>query len=283
MDEAKSILKALDVPVTEQQSPIRFYKLANATASDVLETIRALEGESTAPAAGDQKPLTAVPAAGATPSNPSSPASPSAAQGNSTALPGGTSGLSGSYSGQTTVSPGSLTLSGGLTGNGQNGIGIPGAVGTSQTPTATPQPTGLRTKNANVAADPNTNTIIVMAEPTVQKMYEQLIRTLDKRRPQVLIEATVVSINTTNGYTFGVELAGNSKPGKTSVVTFSSFGFSTPNPLTGALALTPGVGFNGAVIGSDVAEVILRACIPPAGQRSPRLRASWSTITRPAR
>ncbi len=42
-------------------------------------------------------------------------------------------------------------------------------------------------------------------------------------------------------------------------MTFSSFGFSTPNPLTGALALTPGVGFNGAVIGSDLADVIVRA------------------------
>jgi len=51
-----------------------------------------------------------------------------------------------------------------------------------------------------VTADPNTNSIIVIAPPDVQRLYEQLIRTLDKRRPQVLIECTIVTIDTTGNF-----------------------------------------------------------------------------------
>ena len=38
--------------MAEEQSPIRFYKLANTTAAEVLTTIRSLEGEQTIGAAG---------------------------------------------------------------------------------------------------------------------------------------------------------------------------------------------------------------------------------------
>src|SRR5205823_6573691 len=117
-----------------------------------------------------------------------------------------------------------------------------------------------RSANATVAADANTNTLIVIAEPPVQRLYEQLIRALDKRRPQVLVEATIVTLDTSHGFQFGVELSGHSKPGgKDQAITFSSFGLSTPNPTTGQLTLLPGTGFNGALISSDLADVIVRA------------------------
>src|SRR6185437_5939718 len=40
MADAREIVKSLDNAIAEEQSPIRFYKLANATAADVLTTIR---------------------------------------------------------------------------------------------------------------------------------------------------------------------------------------------------------------------------------------------------
>jgi type II secretory pathway component GspD/PulD (secretin) len=43
------------------------------------------------------------------------------------------------------------------------------------------------------------------------------------------------------------------------VITFSSFGLSTPDPTTGRLKLIPGLGFNGALISTDIADVVLRA------------------------
>src|SRR6185503_542429 len=65
----------------------------------------------------------------------------------------------------------------------------------------------IRTRQARITADPNTNTIIVVAPPGVQALYEQLIRQLDKRRPQVLIECTVVTIDTSGNFQLGVEFS----------------------------------------------------------------------------
>ena len=93
----------------------------------------------------------------------------------------------------------------------------------------------------------------------------------------MLIEATVVTLDTSNRFSFGVEMSATPRPGgKNQVVTFSNFGLSTPNPNTGQLALMPGVGFNGAVISADIAEVIIHALSTTSRARitsSPR--ASW--------
>ncbi len=53
VEEARRIAGMLDVAIPQEQSPVRFYKLANATALDVLETIRSLEGDD--PAAPTQR------------------------------------------------------------------------------------------------------------------------------------------------------------------------------------------------------------------------------------
>ncbi|HWE00778.1 MAG TPA: secretin N-terminal domain-containing protein [Tepidisphaeraceae bacterium] len=252
-EEARAIVKALDVPVSPQQSPIRFYKLANATASDVLQTIQALEGDSTT---SENKPPAAAPQAANAVQTASPAGFPSASSAGTPTAPGGFGGNAPNPGGGISALP-QGPGTGAVPGPNANSLGVPGAIGVAQS--SSPAPSGFKTKNASIAADPNTNTIIVLADPAVQTMYEQLIKSLDKRRPQVLIEATIISLDTSHGFTYGVELSGNSKPGKSQAVTFSSFGFSTPNPMTGALALLPGNGFNGAVIASDVADVIVRA------------------------
>ncbi len=207
IEEARNVVAALDVPVTEQQSPIHFYKLANATAADVLETIRALEGE----AAAEQKP-----AAANAPSQNTSAISP---QGTGT-LPGATPAPASKPAAR--HRPAAFQPAARAVFRNPAWALPPPARAASASPAASEPPPPLprrrlpasALRNANVAADPNTNTIIVVAEPTVQKQYEQIIRSLDKRRPQVLIEATIVSLDTSHGFTFGVEISGNSQPGK---------------------------------------------------------------------
>jgi general secretion pathway protein D len=231
VDEAASVTESLDVPVTEQQSPVRFYKLANATAADVLDTLRSLEGDDTSSQPSAPPPAAATVQAAATP-----PATPVA--GEPQALPGES------------------------TEGGANGIGslIPHADLSGAAATAVAAPSAIHSRRATIAADINTNTLIVIAEPAVQKLYEQLIRTLDKRRAQVLIEATIVTLDTSHGFQLGVELSGHSRPGANdNVITFSNFGLSTPNPTTGQLTLIPGMGFNGALISTDLADMIIQA------------------------
>ncbi|MDO5554799.1 MAG: hypothetical protein Q4G68_13660 [Planctomycetia bacterium] len=98
-----------------------------------------------------------------------------------------------------------------------------------------------------------------MAEPQIQEHYATLIKFLDRQNPQVLIEAKIVTIDTSNDFMLGVEISGGDRTGIKKIFGFSSFGLSTPDPVTGALALIPGVGFNGTLVDPDTADVIVRA------------------------
>ncbi|MEM0924522.1 MAG: secretin N-terminal domain-containing protein [Planctomycetota bacterium] len=112
---------------------------------------------------------------------------------------------------------------------------------------------------ANVTVDVHTNTIIVVAKPEVQRIYAKLIESLDKRRPQVLLEAKVIIIDTSDNYSLGVEISGGDSEGSRRLFSFSSFGLSTVEPTTGALGIIPGVGFNGTLVDPTTADVVVRA------------------------
>lgn len=129
---------------------------------------------------------------------------------------------------------------------------------------------------SRVLADRNTNTIIVIAEPSIQRLYEKLIQKLDCRRPQVLIEVTLVALDTSGGFSFGVDVSTTKKSlkGDGDYLVFNSFGLSEVNSDTGSLEMIPGVGFNGAVLGADMGDVVLKALQSEAKARvlsAPRL------------
>ena len=113
--------------------------------------------------------------------------------------------------------------------------------------------------DAQVTVDINTNTIIVVAKPEVQRIYASLIEQLDERRPQVLIEAKVVIVDTSKDFTLGVEVSGGDRTGGKRSFAFTSFGFSEVNPVNGALQITPGLGFNGTLVDPSTADVVVRA------------------------
>jgi general secretion pathway protein D len=110
-----------------------------------------------------------------------------------------------------------------------------------------------------VTADLNTNTIIVIAPDAIQEMYAKLIKELDKRRPQVLVEVTMVTLDKTDSLNLGIELLNAGTIGAADYLMFSSFGLSTPDITTGSLALNPGTGFNGTVINAGAFSAVVRA------------------------
>ncbi len=119
-----------------------------------------------------------------------------------------------------------------------------------------------RTKDAIVTADPNTNTIIVVAPPAIQQVYRQLIDMLDKRRPQVMIEVTLVTLDTSNGFSLGVEFSGTGAVGGGgggNHLTFSAFGLSEVDADSGALTIRPGAGFNAVLLNPDCINVVIKA------------------------
>lgn len=230
----------LDTPRTQVNSPIRFYRLKNANAAEVLATLRSLAPEATGAGVG---------AAG------------SFADGE-----GGAFGLSANDSAglgdragpipsglRTGRDAGYDARRSGVGDRRDDGLGSgDGRDGRNQAIR------GVKTDDATITADLNTNSIIVVADAEVQGFYVKLIDELDERRPQVMIEATLVTLDTSDNFTLGVDIVGGDRTGSRQTFALSSFGLSQLNGNTG-LDLVPGVGFNGAVLDADIADIILRA------------------------
>ena len=248
--DAIRVAQSIDVDVPSESAPIRFYKLTNATAADVLDTIRELQGK---PRLGGGKSDAAARASA------TDGVAPRAESAYSTSGVPGQSSPDGGAPTRGLIAAPAMTPAGGSSSSSSSTDASrstsPGAF-TASTADASALAGG---DLPGVTADANTNTIIVMGGPEVQNRYLQLITQLDKRRPQVLLEATIVTLDTTNQFRFGVELAGRSAGGGKRVITFSQFGLSTVDANTGRLSLEPGLGFNGAIVGSDVADVIVQA------------------------
>ena len=271
--QLQSLVDELDQPLESADSPLQFYKLKNASAIDVLYSLLALQD-----AYGTGLPYGAgVPYGGYSPF------------GGMPVYPGGYPGAYAPLGGTASPFLGAGRLGGMATDPGQ----IPGqSVPTTRLP-LTPGENGvdMRPDNlvedvnplaaplsstmglqmggfggvatlpggARVSADPSTNSIIVVAPASVQPMYAKLIESLDQRRPQVLIEAKIVAINTTDNYSLGVEVSMGDRSGESRLFKFTSFGLSEVDPVTGALEIIPSLGFNGTLVDPDVADVVVKA------------------------
>jgi len=242
-EQIAALGKRLNIPTKQKQSPIRFFKLNNTTVDEVMTTLNALrQGSAFAPQQrerdalrrtlpGSQETSNHIGGAIQLPLRPNEP------------LPQLTPDVSPTDAAATPVlSPAEATL-----GTGSQNVGPMSMMN------------ALLDTDVRITADTKTNTIIVIAEPQVQEHYETLIKFLDRRSPQVLIEAKIVTIDTSNEFMLGVEVGGGDRTGIKKLFGFSSFGLSSVDPVTGALALIPGVGFNGTLVDPDTADVIVRA------------------------
>jgi general secretion pathway protein D len=249
-------VKELDVPVTAEQSPIRFYKLKNTKATDVLATISGLVGEGEGGQRGDSTSTTGDQGTGGGQTGTLGFPSTRPSSGSMNVAPATSGTLTGNSStpatlnetGNTAPAPESSSL---LSPAQAYGEQLPGQ-----------QQAGIsavRTANATVAADINTNSIIVIAPPNMQQIYEQLIAKLDQRRPQVQIECTIVTLDTSDGYSYGVDVAIAGGSGSGSIITFGSFGVSTVNPTTPSLTPVASRGGTFALLNPAVADVVIRA------------------------
>lgn len=76
----------------------------------------------------------------------------------------------------------------------------------------------------SIVADTDRNQIIIRATARQQLEFERLIRDLDQRQPQVYIEAQIVSVTTTDDFTWTVETQINAGQ----FLIFSNFGLTAP-------------------------------------------------------
>lgn len=288
--QVAKLIAELDTAVDTNESPIQFYKLKNASAIDVLYSLLALqEAYGTGGFAGNASGSFYAPfgggnfqgngfngfPGGAFPNNMQGnrgglnvtplPLAPSGDNRdplvqptqNPLARPTAAAGPGAGFTGAANVAQGGSQFaggqSGGFGGGGFGGGGFGGGGGGNAGGVAT-LPGGAR-----VSADISTNSLIVYAPSSVQLLYAKLIESLDQRRPQVLIEAQVIAVDTSDNYTLGVEVSAGDRVGSKRLFKFTSFGLSEVNRDTGALRIVPGLGFNGTLIDPEVADVVVRA------------------------
>ena len=82
-----------------------------------------------------------------------------------------------------------------------------------------------------VAYDQGSNTLVISASPEVQASLEEIIRRLDQRRPQVLVEAIIVEISDTAAKELGVQFALGGIDGSTVPLISSNFSRQAGNLL----------------------------------------------------
>ena len=107
----------------------------------------------------------------------------------------------------------------------------------SAAPAAAPTPGSQR---ANLARYPGANALIISADPETQRMLAEVIRQLDVRREQVLVEAIVVEVSDGTAQRLGVQTILGSQGGN---VPFAATNYSNTGP--NILALT------GAIVGEN--------------------------------
>jgi type II secretory pathway component GspD/PulD (secretin) len=273
--QIEKLVLELDQPVDSEASPIRFYKLKNATAIEVLYSLLALQEaagiggvQQAGLAAGSFGTLGGANVGGVVPAMGAS-VNPQTGMplGNTNLSAGGemmgeaslglvgqnlANNLSSSRIGNQNAALGGLVPGGMVAGaGGMVGGGMMGGFGGASVASL---PGGAR-----VSADVATNSLIVFAPSNVQSMYEKLIRSLDQRRPQVLIQAEIVAVDTSDNFALGVEISAGDRQGSKRLFQFTSFGLSEVDPITGALTVNPALGFNGVLVDPDVADVIVQA------------------------
>lgn len=96
----------------------------------------------------------------------------------------------------------------------------PSATATANASAATPNTTGASTQNegstkptVQIIAEPNTNSIIINAPASVIRILRSVIRQVDIRPAQILIEALVAEVNEADVKSLGIEWGSNQQTG----------------------------------------------------------------------
>ena len=98
--------------------------------------------------------------------------------------------------------------------------------------------TAATSNNISIQADENTNALVITAPPDIFRSLRAVIRRLDIRRAQVLVEAVIAEVSTNSSQEFGIQWAADSVGDN--AIGLVSFGLG--NPLTGLLSDPPSLG-----------------------------------------
>ena len=260
----EALKKQLDIPSSggEERSPLRFYKLKNVNAADIVDTLQSIERRVTRSGLSQRannsirdRGVTSI--GGFVDDRGFRNGNFGVSGQNQPGLGfGGTQGLGGTQ-GVGAIGNSVLGAPQGSDSRGEFGSSVVGGI--ARLASNSDRPTSVIPGDARITVDENTNTLIIVAEPATQKLYATLIEKLDVRRPQVMIEVTIVTLSQLDDYNLGVEISGGDREGDRRLLAFTNFDPGRAVGEDGFLTINPALGFNGALIDPQTADVVLRA------------------------
>ncbi len=163
----------------------------------------------------------------------------------------------------------SSMFEGNSSGSGSSGSSTASSSGSGSAYKGTSSYNGSSNKNSNngqnnnapkilIQAEPNTNSLIIKAPDAIYRNLRMIIDMLDVRRAQVMIEAMIADINSTNTGAFGIQWvvgAGNNNLGGLAAANYGGGGSSLSGIATTAVtanAAVKGGGAGGATAGGGI-------------------------------
>lgn len=228
--QVRALVDELDAAPPESSRPVRYYRPMNRPAAELFETLAQMLGEG-----GGSRPGGHAESARSSNRGQSAPEQSTAGSHRPSASRGG---------------------------GAMQALPEPPALRSASQPAEPARPAIRQVSGAEykLSIDEHTNTIIAVASPELHLQIEQLMKQLDRRRPQVLIEVTIMTLEITDSLGLGMEVESFELRGtKSDFIAFSAFGLSQVNTTNGALTLAPGVGFNGAILSPRELNVVINA------------------------
>jgi len=124
------------------------------------------------------------------------------------------------------------------------------------------EPTAGDILPAQVTAAPEINAVIIRASAAEHEEFSSIISELDKPRRQVVLEARLVTVRSTDSFEFGFELAGaDLGGGGPQQIGFSKFGIGAIDSATGQIRISPTApfGLNYALFDDEDYSLVLNA------------------------
>jgi general secretion pathway protein D len=107
----------------------------------------------------------------------------------------------------------------------------------------------------DVQADEATNAVVITAAPDIMRSLEQVIRQLDVRRAQVLVEAIIAEVSLAKSKQLGVQWVVDGTPGGTgpiSLINFTNIGVSAGNALAASSSDDPAAAITNLTAGATL-------------------------------
>lgn len=111
------------------------------------------------------------------------------------------------------------------------------ATGVAPIPAAAPDPSGNSRNRIVITRYDGANAVIIAAPSEVQRSLSDVIRQLDSRRPQILVEAIIVEISDNAAKKLGVQFLLGGTPGSNIPFAATNYSTAAPNILTVAGAI----------------------------------------------